>query len=216
MKKVICIIMAMALVFAFTACGGSDSSGAGEWTLEGYFMDAEDNMLSITYMDDVTDPGWYVGVMLGEDFIEDSWGGIVDVEGNTLHGTLTPGGSQDELTVTVSEDGDGGVLLALEGGGEYHFTEYDMPTASIFININIEGDGSIGYEPGETTPELDEEYPYQSAVINLAEPENYTFGAWPTEGHKFVKWTKNGEDFSTEPIVTILLDESADYIAVFE
>ena len=32
----------------------------------------------------------------------------------------------------------------------------------------------------------------------------------------FVKWTKNGEDFSTEPVITVLLDESAEFVAVFE
>jgi hypothetical protein len=31
-----------------------------------------------------------------------------------------------------------------------------------------------------------------------------------------VKWTKNGEDFSSEPQITVLLDESADFVAVFQ
>ena len=44
----------------------------------------------------------------------------------------------------------------------------------------------------------------------------YTFASRPDEGSRFVKWTKNGKDFSEEPEVTFLLDESADYTAVFE
>ena len=36
--------------------------------------------------------------------------------------------------------------------------------------------------------EIDEEYPYQSAVINLAEPTTYTLLAWPEAGWQFVKW----------------------------
>ena len=44
----------------------------------------------------------------------------------------------------------------------------------------------------------------------------YTFAAAPEAGYVFVKWTKNGEDFSTEPVVSVQLDESADYVAVFE
>ena len=67
----------------------------------------------------------------------------------------------------------------------------------------------------ETAPELDPEEPYQSAQINLAEAETYTFAAAPEEGSAFVKWTKNGADFSTDPVITVLLDESADFIAVF-
>lgn len=31
-----------------------------------------------------------------------------------------------------------------------------------------------------------------------------------------MKWTRNGEDYSLEPQITLLLDESADYVAVFE
>ena len=38
----------------------------------------------------------------------------------------------------------------------------------------------------------------------------------PEEGNVFVKWTKNGEDYATEPVITVQLDESADFVAVFE
>ncbi|HAJ65781.1 MAG TPA: hypothetical protein DCM61_04270, partial [Clostridiales bacterium] len=48
------------------------------------------------------------------------------------------------------------------------------------------------------------------------EPAVHTFLAAPEAGNLFVKWTKNGEDFSTEPQITLLLDESAEYLAVFE
>lgn len=65
-------------------------------------------------------------------------------------------------------------------------------------------------------PELDPEWPYQSAQINPAEPETYTFAAEPEEGYLFVKWMKNGEELSTDPVITVLLDESADFVAVFE
>ena len=74
----------------------------------------------------------------------------------------------------------------------------------------------IGYEPGETVPELDPDEPYQSAQVNLEEPETYTFAAAPEEGNVFVKWTKNGEDYATEPVITVQLEENADFGAVFE
>ena len=189
---------------------------AGDWTREGYYMDESENMLSVTWMDDISEPGWYVGVMLGEDLIEDSWGGTLSQKGNSLHGVLISSGSKADLSVTVSEEGEDGLQLAVEGGESYHFTAFEMPQASIMVSLNIEGLGMIDYEAGETAPVLDPERPYLSAQINLAGPETYTFAAAPQGGHLFVKWTKNGEDFSTEPVITVLLDESADYVAVFE
>ena len=89
-------------------------------------------------------------------------------------------------------------------------------TASIIVTINTDGWGMIGFEEGETVPELDPEWPFQSAQINLGEPATHSFAAAPEAGNVFVKWTKNGEDFSTEPVITVLLDESADFVAVFE
>ena len=104
----------------------------------------------------------------------------------------------------------------VEGGETYHFTSMGDMTASIIVTIGTEGFGMIGYEEGETVPELDPEWPYQSAQVNLGDPATYTFAAAPEAGSMFVKWTKNGEDFSTEPVITVLLDESAEFVAVFE
>ena len=182
---------------------------------EGYYTDENENMLSVTRMDDVADPGWYVGFFSGENPIEDSYGGIVPQEGNSLHGSLTSGGDRPALTVTVTEEVEDGLQLVVEGGETFHFKVFDMPTASILVSINTEGWGNIAFAEGEEAPEIDPEYPYQSAQINLGEPAVHTFLAWPNEGSRFVKWTKNGEDFSTEPQISVLLDESAEYVAVF-
>ena len=92
----------------------------------------------------------------------------------------------------------------------------NLPDATIFVSVNTEGLGNIDYAEGEAVPEVDPDYPYQSAQINLAEPATYTLLAWTTEGYHFVKWTRNGEEFSTEAQITLLLDESADFVAVFE
>ena len=217
MKKMFCLLLAVCLVLALAACGAGAPEQDSGWTAEGYFEDESGNMLSITWMDDVDEPGWYVGCCLGEDFIEDSWGGTLSVEGDALQGTLDSSGGKDPITVTVTEEGEGGLQLAVEGGETYHFTPMETEEATIIVTVNTEGwGGMIGYEPGETVPELDPEWPYQSAQINLAEPETYTFAAAPEAGSLFVKWMKNGEDFSAEPVVTVLLDESADFVAVFE
>ena len=231
MKKIICFILCTIMLFTVAACGTEKPENSAEqqtaapseaeqasfeWTRQGYFQDENENMLSVTWMEDIDEPGWYVGCMLGEDWIEDSWGGTLPQEGSTLHGALPSSGSKDDITVTVSEEGEDGLLLMVEGGETYHFTSMGDMTASIIVTIGTEGFGMIGYEEGETVPELDPERPYQSAQVNLGDPATYTFAAAPEAGSMFVKWTKNGEDFSTEPVITVLLDESAEFVAVFE
>ena len=231
MKKILCLLLASCMMLALAACGASAPTPAAaqpqenqpapaeeikEWSRSGYFSDENENILSITWMDDVADPGWYVGVLLGEDFIEDSYGGTLPQEGNSLHGSLASSGSKGELTVTISEEGEFDLLLEVEGGDTYHFSPMPMETATIFVAIFTEGFGAIDYAEGEEAPEIDPEFPYQSAQINLAEPTTYTFVAWPEAGSVFVKWTKDGEDYSTEPQITVLLDATADYTAVFE
>lgn len=87
---------------------------------------------------------------------------------------------------------------------------------AILVRIDVEGQGDVGYAEGETAPERHPDQLLPSAQIRLAESATYTFAAWPKAGNRFVKWTKNGEDFSTEMEITLLLDQSADYVAVFE
>lgn len=220
MKKTICFAICAVMLFSLYACGEAEPVQAEQpvtdWTRSGYFQDDNDNFLSVTYMDDIDEPGWYVGCMLGEDMTEDSWGGTLQQESNTLHGTLLTSGSKGDITVTISEEGEDGLLLVVEGGETYHFKSMGDMTASIIVMINTDGRGMIGYEEGEVTPELDPNEPYQSAQVNLAEPAKYTFAASPEAGNVFVKWTKNGEDFSDEPVITVQLDESADFVAVFK
>ena len=236
MKKLLSILICVCLLLALAACGNTPAANtdgnstapeteqttdvtepAAEWTRAGYFQDENQNMLSITWMDDVDEPGWYVGCMLGEDLMEDSWGGTLPQEGSALRGAVSSSAGKDDLTVTVSEEGEDGVQLTVEGGETYHFTPLDLPEATIFVTINTEGwSGMIDYAEGEEAPEIDPEWPYQSAQINLAGPATYTFAAAPEAGYLFIKWTKNGEDYSTEPVITVLLDESADFIAVFD
>jgi hypothetical protein len=224
MKKTLCLLLAFAMLLALAACGGAAPAPTAEqepevkeWTRTGYFTDENGNTLSVVWMEDVEVPGWYVGVTIGDDPVEDSRGGMLPQEGNSLHGDLNAWDENAEpLIVTVTEEGEDGLQLVIEGGETYHFKEMDLPKATIFVTVNVEGDGAIEYTEGEETPEVDPEYPFQSAVINLAEPATHTILAWPRAGSRFVKWTKNGEDFSTEPQITVLLDESADFIAVFE
>ncbi len=183
-----------------------------EWTREGYYTDGDDNLLFVTLSDDEDMPGWYVGCMLGDD----TYGWFVEQVRDTLHGDLA-GGEEDAepFVVTISEEGEDGLLLEVEGGETYHLTYLDLGDAAIAVYINTDGDGLIDYMEGEGELTFEDAEPWSSAYVGLKEPAVYTIGARPEEGWKFVKWLKDDEEFSREPCLTLELTESADYTAVF-
>ena len=134
MNKLICLMLVVCLVFALTACGGTESNGipvptaapdvtethvpskeASLWPRTGYFTDRESSMLSIAWLDDVDEPGWYVGCLLGNDQTENAWSGMLSLKGNSLCGTLPSFGEKEELTITITEEGTDGLLLTVEG-----------------------------------------------------------------------------------------------------
>lgn len=235
MKKLTIALTCLLLVAVLAACGakkeGAESASAqsspaqsaaeqteSAWTRQGFFENENGDMLSITYSDLEGYEGWMVGLMIAND-MDNSHGNILPEVDDTLHGNIIPAYEEGEMIVTVSEEGDDGVMLTVEDGAVYHFTPMDMEQlkATIFVTINTEGLGNISYAEGTETPEVDEEYPYQSAQINLKEPTTHTFLAWTKdEDWQFKKWTKNGEDFAVTPQITVPLDESADFVAVFE
>ena len=219
MKKGICLLLALGMLLSLCACAQKPAQQkpteqkAAEWTREGYYTDENDNMLIVARSEDPDRPGWAVSAFFGDEMT----GWTIPQEGSTLHGNLNGWDeSEKPFVVTISEEGEDGLLLQTESGESYHFKPMDIPEAKIFVTVNTEGMGNIDTAEGETAPVIDPEYPYQSTQINLAEPTVYTFLAWPQAGNLFVKWTKNGEDFSTEPQITVTLDESADFVAVFE
>lgn len=222
MRKTVSVVLALVMVLSLlTACGKqpvgnvADPSEPFEWTREGYFTDEDSNMMYVFKSEEKDHPGWVVGCVIGETI----HGWYIQQEGNTLHGDLAGDFSDGEFVVTVSEEGKDGLMLAVEGGNTYHFTPYDMPEANIFVNINTEGLGQIAYaeynENEEAQINFSEDYPAQSAQINLEEPAKYILGAKPDDGWKFLRWTKNGETISTEEQINVELAESAEYVAVF-
>ena len=215
MKKLICMILTVCMLFALVACGVAKPAEpeSKEWTRQGTFEDESGNHLIVNLSEMEGYEGWGISLMLDGEAV----GWIVQQEGNALRGNLN-GWDEDmnPFNVTITEEGEDGLKLEVEGGETYHFTPMDVPEAAIVVTINIEGWGQIAYAEGEEAPEIDPEFPAQSAYIGLAEPAVHTFLAEPEAGNLFVKWTKNGEDFSTERQITLLLDESAEYTAVFE
>lgn len=224
MKKTLAIILALVMSFSLAACGGTGSGTGGEstesvaeWTRQGYFENEAGDMLYILPGDpEAGQDGWVVGLMFtcGE-----MHGDVIQQEGSSLHGNLTSEYLEGEpdYIVTVSEEGEDGILCEVEGGESYHFTPKEMPEVAYTMSINTEGLGEIAYaEEGEEL-QFDDEFPSQSAYVNMEKAGNYTIGAREnTEGWKFVRWTKNGEDFSEEPIIEVYIEEDSVFVAVFE
>ena len=224
MKKILCLLLAMVLVFSFAACGGSNSGDSGsegntdfEWTRQGHFQDESGNYLMVLPSDDEEHAGmWAVTMMIGEDM----HGWFISQEGETLHGDLTSEYEEgvDPFVVTISEEGEDGLLVETEAGDQYHFTPMETPDILATLQINIDGLGEIAYAPEGEEPEFDEEFPTQSAVVNIVEgqPTTYTIAQKAADDYEFVKWTKNGEDFSTDETITVEVTEDVEYRAVFE
>lgn len=86
------------------------------------------------------------------------------------------------------------------------------------IKVNIDGVGmgqiAIGEDGG--SPEFDDEYPMQSAFTHAEKGEKLKIGAKADDGSKFVKWTKDGEDFSEEKEIEIEVEGDVEYRAIFE
>ncbi len=226
MKKWICLLLTAVLLLSLCACGGTAADqktapeptqepvqAVKEWTRQGFFADENGNFASVTWMDDVDEPGWYAAFMIGEDPVEDSYSGMVQQDGSALRGTLSSGGSAGDLTVAISEDGEDGVVFAVEGGETYRFTHMEMEEPLATLWVNTEGYGFFtsfaeGEEPDDT--------PWTSMQEGVAEPKTFTLTAVPGDGWFFVKWTLNGEEYSQDEQITLEVSEDTDLVAVFE
>lgn len=220
MKKLIVLMIAVIMVISVTACGKSGGEEAKEWSREGTFEDENGNTLTIS-KSELEGPeyeGWYVGLITEEGLK----GWYIKQDGATLHGDIIgdlDGDEKDdgEMIVTVSEEGEDGIKLEVEGGETYHFGPLkEEHKAKYVARINTDGLGEIAYAEEGQEPEFDDEYPAQSTQLNVAEPTTYVLAARPDEGYKFVKWTKDGEDYSEEDKITVTVDADVEYRAVFE
>ena len=215
MKKFFCVILTLGVLLFLAACGASKPAAPEitDWIRQGTYEDESGNHLIVNLSETEGYEGWGVSLMLDGEAV----GWIIQQEGNALRGNLNGWDEKAEpFNVTITEEEEDGLKLEVEGGETYHFTPMDVPKATIVATVNVEGMGHVAYAEGEEAPEIDPEFPAQSVYIGLAEPAVHTFLAVPEAGNLFVKWTKYGEDFSTEPQITLLLDESAEYLAVFE
>ncbi len=84
------------------------------------------------------------------------------------------------------------------------------------VLINTDGLGQIASAAEGEEIEFSDETPMSSAQLNVPEGDSYTIAAKPDKGWKFVKWTENGEDFSTDEEIVVTPEDDATYVAVFE
>ena len=97
----------------------------------------------------------------------------------------------------------------------------DPPAASddadlVTVMVNIRGlGGSIAVSDDGSDPQLDPEYPMQSAYSNVEKGTEVKILAEPEEGYHFFKWTVNGQEYSTEPLITVTAEEDVEFLAEF-
>ena len=87
----------------------------------------------------------------------------------------------------------------------------------IVLKLNTEGLGQVSYYIDEVNKmDFDDEYPNQSAYTTLDKAATVSIDAKADEGWKFVKWTKDGKDYSKDSKLEINVSEDTELIAVFE
>ena len=85
------------------------------------------------------------------------------------------------------------------------------------VVISTEGIGNIARTVEGTDLVFDDEYPPSQIIDHLVKGTTLTIGAKPTEDDwEFVKWTVNGEDYSTDSETTVTADEDLQIVAVFK
>ena len=205
MKKLVTLMLLTAMMLSLVSCGSG-----GKWERYGYFSDTEGNTLYIS------DPGedaeeWYVEFSDGKDV----YTGYCEGKGSKLTGMLECELSEDavsEMEITLTNDGKDGVKAKIKDASTCKMTHAE--TAPIVITIDTDGFGFIRALTESREPDSDG---YVSSMdLDLMVPVVYELTARGENDWAFVKWTKNGEDFSADRKLTVTFSETADYVAVFE
>ena len=90
------------------------------------------------------------------------------------------------------------------------------PDDLVTIMVNTKGlGGNVAITDDGTEPQIDPGYPAQSAFMNVEKGTTVKILAEPEEGYHFFKWTVNGDEYSTEPLITVTAEEDTEFIAEF-
>ncbi|MCR5793719.1 MAG: SH3 domain-containing protein [Solobacterium sp.] len=211
MNKILKAVITAALGISLCACSAQEEKEKG-WSRTGYYQDADMNILSVTKPEEGTE-GWMVGCALGED----AYSAVITQEGEALTGSLNDDldDTGEPITVKITEEGETGLLLEVEGSEPYHFLPMKINEDVITVNISTEGVGFFNALTESDSYETNEDFTSTFAILNLEKPAEYTLSAKAGDGWVFRKWTMNGEDFSEEEEITVELTENADFTAVF-
>ena len=99
-------------------------------------------------------------------------------------------------------------------------TPAEASAQTILTKIGIEGyGGAIAYSQDGSQPVIDPNHPVQSAFANTPAGTTLILSAAKdpgvTENIAFVKWQKDGVDFSEDAQITVTADADAEYTALF-
>ncbi len=85
----------------------------------------------------------------------------------------------------------------------------------VLVTVNTYGPGHIALAEGSEVPAIDKEYPATSAGLMVDKGATVSMYCEPDEDYVFVKWTKNGADYSNDQALTDTVEEKSEYVAVF-
>lgn len=200
--------------------------GMGDDSMTYYFesSDQQTGAVLIYYTGDSTYERW-IGVL---EVMDGDQRQITDVEsGEMLAFSLTENAKDDILEFETADgfkadlspstiEEVGGVLDEVSSYATKVGEAASTPSAAdlggeFLVKVNTEGLGQIAYtQGGDGTDYAD------SAFTHANEGEKITLRAKAADDWKFVKWTQDGKDLSTEPEVEVTVGADVEYVAVFE
>lgn len=86
----------------------------------------------------------------------------------------------------------------------------------VMLKVTAEGDGQIKVDYVGEELHFSKNHPVQYSTHKTTIGTKYTAGAKADEGNVFIKWTLDGEDYSTKNPITITVTRNMNLNAVFQ
>ena len=87
----------------------------------------------------------------------------------------------------------------------------------IYLLLETEGLGQVSYYIDDVRKiDFNDERPNQQVYIKLDKAENVKINCKADAGYKFVKWTKDNKDYSTDSELEITVSGTTELTAVFD
>lgn len=107
------------------------------------------------------------------------------------------------------------VFCAVLSAGCGKKEEAAEPADLVTVIFNCDGKGRIALAEEGKEPDFSDKDPVYGVTMMVSPGERLTASARADEGWYFIKWRKNGDDFSPAPEITVEAEEDASYDAVF-